>query len=260
MVRGIQVFREFFKDFQSSYLLIGGAACDIWLERAGLAFRTTKDLDIVLMLSVIDRAFVERFHAFMREGNYENRQRSTGKRRYYRFFEPRDNTFPHMIELFSKNTSDEAFPSAQGFVAIPLAEDLSNLSAIMMDDDYYQLLAGQRRIVDDIAVVSVPGLLCLKMHAWLNLTERANAGEAVDSRDLRKHKNDVFRLFFALQQDTPVALPDTVRSDTAKFLTALRLAPWDVTELGRTVGVRNPPATESIVGELTRYFGVETGA
>lgn len=260
MVRGMNAFREFFRDVQSSYVLIGGAACDIWLERAGLSFRATKDLDIVLMLSALDRAFIERFNAFVRKGKYQNRQRSTGKRRYYRFFEPQDETFPSMLELFSKNPSDNVLTDGREIVPIPVDEDLSSLSAILMDEDYYQLLVNERRIVDGMAVVSVAGLLCLKMHAWLDLTVRVQSGATIDSRDVKKHKNDVFRLFFALQQNAPVTISESVRGDIARFLTALQMEPWDVIELGRKSGVGNPPASETIVADLARYFGAKLPA
>jgi hypothetical protein len=48
MVRGMEVFREHFADFADCYVLIGGAACDLLMEEAGLLFRVTKDLDIVM--------------------------------------------------------------------------------------------------------------------------------------------------------------------------------------------------------------------
>ncbi len=94
MVRGLEKFREFFADYQDSYLLIGGAACELWLEHAELAFRATKDLDIVLLLAPLNRKFVVRFNDFVKQGKYENRQASTGKRQYFRFFDPQEDTFP----------------------------------------------------------------------------------------------------------------------------------------------------------------------
>ncbi len=36
MVVGLDKFREFFKDFANSYIIIGGTACDIILEEAGI--------------------------------------------------------------------------------------------------------------------------------------------------------------------------------------------------------------------------------
>ena len=49
MVKGIDIFRGFFKDFTDNYILIGGAACDEQMTDAGLSFRATKDLDIILV-------------------------------------------------------------------------------------------------------------------------------------------------------------------------------------------------------------------
>ena len=60
MVHGIDKFREYFSDFTGRYVLIGGTACDIILNKANADFRTTKDLDIVLIMEAIDKAFVER--------------------------------------------------------------------------------------------------------------------------------------------------------------------------------------------------------
>jgi len=35
MVRGLDLFREHFKDYSGQYMLIGGAACSILMEEAG---------------------------------------------------------------------------------------------------------------------------------------------------------------------------------------------------------------------------------
>ncbi|MBC2717822.1 MAG: hypothetical protein HF978_21165 [Desulfobacteraceae bacterium] len=48
MVRGLDLFRDYFKDHADQYVLIGGTACDIAMSQMGLDFRATKDLDIVL--------------------------------------------------------------------------------------------------------------------------------------------------------------------------------------------------------------------
>jgi hypothetical protein len=50
------------------------------MEDAGLAFRATKDLDIVLHIDALNAAFGEVFWKFVEEGGYEIRQASaTGK-------------------------------------------------------------------------------------------------------------------------------------------------------------------------------------
>ena len=62
MVRGLDIFREFFRDFQDQYILIGGAACNILLSKSNFEFRVTRDLDIVLIVS--HRLFKKRAGGF----------------------------------------------------------------------------------------------------------------------------------------------------------------------------------------------------
>lgn len=57
MVRGLNVFRERFAGCEDRYVLIGGAAVEIAMDVAALAFRVTKDLDIVLHVESLDAEF-----------------------------------------------------------------------------------------------------------------------------------------------------------------------------------------------------------
>ena len=47
MVKGMNQFKAHFAGFADRYVLIGGAACYLAMEEAGLEFRVTKDLDMV---------------------------------------------------------------------------------------------------------------------------------------------------------------------------------------------------------------------
>ena len=49
MVKGIQRFRDHFREFEDAFVIIGGVACDQWINLQGLHFRATKDVDIVLL-------------------------------------------------------------------------------------------------------------------------------------------------------------------------------------------------------------------
>ncbi len=102
VVKGLDVFREHFKGFQGSYVLIGGVACYLLMEEAGVDFRATKDLDIVLCVEALDATFVEHFWEFVKVGGYQNQQKSTGNKQFYRFDKPSTEGFPHMLELFSR--------------------------------------------------------------------------------------------------------------------------------------------------------------
>lgn len=49
--------------------------------------------------------------------------------------------------------------------------------------------------------MDAPYLIPFKAKAWIDLSDRKAAGEHVDGRNIRKHKNDVFRLTELLNQN-----------------------------------------------------------
>ena len=117
MVVGLQRFRDHFRAHTGAFVLIGGAACDAWMTANALAFRRTKDLDIVLVADAVDAAFAQRFKAFVDAGGYEVRQRQeTGKREFFRFYKPKGDDYPFMLELFSRARNPRL---AQDFSASP---------------------------------------------------------------------------------------------------------------------------------------------
>lgn len=52
----------------------------------------------------------------------------------------------------------------------------------------------------------------------LDLTERKAEGQAVDSRDIKKHRSDVFRLYQLLSPAERITLPEPIREDLMRFL------------------------------------------
>jgi hypothetical protein len=99
MVKGLDVFRAWFKDHADQYILIGGTAATLTMEESGLAFRATKDLDIVLHVEALTPAFGQAFWKFIEAGGYVIRQASdTAKPIFYRFQKPTDAGFPAMVE------------------------------------------------------------------------------------------------------------------------------------------------------------------
>ncbi|CAH2409468.1 hypothetical protein [Mesorhizobium escarrei] len=147
MVAGIEKFRGHFAGHEDHYAIIGGAACDLLFDAAGLAFRATKDIDMVLCVEVVDPAFAAAFKAFLDAGGYQARERSDGKKEFYRFHRPSDQSFPFMIELFSRKPGTLNLPEGAGLTPIPVEEDIVSLSAILLDEGYYDALqAGKRRL------------------------------------------------------------------------------------------------------------------
>ena len=246
MVKGLDVFRAHFKGFEDRYVLIGGTASSIVMEEAGTDFRATKDLDIVLCIETLDSDFVERFWEFVENGEYSSRQKSTGKRLFYRFHSPHYKNYPYMLELFSR-TSDSLETSAKDskLTPIPVEKDVSSLSAILLDSVYYHFIQQNIKIIKNLPVSGPEVLIPLKAKAWLDLTARKTAGENIDSRDIKKHKNDVFRLFPLLPGNLSISCPHDIKEDLGQFTD--RIGSDSGINL-KTLGIR----TQSLDGVISR--------
>lgn len=99
-----------------------------------------------------------------------------------------------MTELFSGRADAIELPEDAVLTPLPLDDEISSLSAILMDADYYQSLREGKVVLNDIPVLDAAHLIPFKAEAWLDLIERSRNGEHVDSKNIRKYKNDVFRL------------------------------------------------------------------
>jgi len=222
MVRGLDVFRQWFATFAEQYVLIGGTAASLAMEEAGLPFRATKDLDIVLHVEALTPAFGAVFWQFVEAGGYAIRQASDGgKPVFYRFQKPADDRFPAMIELFAKAPQGLTPAAGSQLTPIPLDESISSLSAILLNEAYYTFIMGGCRQVDGLRWVGEDRLIPLKAIAWLELSERKAQGAQVDARDVRKHLNDVLRLSQLLTPATRIALNGQIADDMKRFLVAL---------------------------------------
>lgn len=221
MVKGIEAFKTHFAGHEDSYALIGGAACDILFGEAGLPFRATKDFDMVLCVEVVSADFAGMFTSFLDAGGYQARERSTGRREFYRFHRPNDDNFPSMIELFARTPDTLVLPEGVELAPIPVEDDVLSLSAILLDDDYYAALETAKRTVDGISLVDETVLIPFKTRAFLDLSARKAAGENVDVRHIRKHRADVFRLIQLLPATGSSDLGDPIRRDLSAFLTAV---------------------------------------
>ena len=63
-------------------------------------------------------------------------------------------------------------------------------------------------------------LICLKAKAYLEIVERIVKGSKEDSKQLRKHKGDVFRLAVMLAENDVFELPESIKSDMQEFADA----------------------------------------
>ena len=232
MVRGLELFREYFASYDGQYVLIGGTACDLAMEEVGQSFRATQDLDIVLCAEALTDEFIEVFWRFVKDGAYSSREKSDGSKEFYRFKNPATEGFPKEIELFSRKPDALVIPNDCILTPIPAAEDISSLSAILLDEDYYSWIREGSRVVEGVKIVGAEFLIPLKMKAWLDLSERRAGGEPVDSWKIKKHKNDVFRLYTILTREPLPSVPSVITQDAAQFIQKIKSEEIDLKNLG----------------------------
>jgi hypothetical protein len=218
VINGLDTFRKHFAEHGKSFVLIGGVACHEWLAEQGLQFRATKDIDIVLLIELIDKAFIAHFWRFIEQGKYQVREKAAGGRELYRFSKPQTADYPAMLELFSRKAEKIDLAAGQRIIPIEMDENSASLSAILLDDTYYSLIREQASHKTDLPLVSPAALIPLKARAWLDLTERQKKGERIDSKDIAKHRADIFRLGATLPGEPGAELPEPIQQDLKMFI------------------------------------------
>ena len=216
MVRGLATFKNHFAEYSDQYVLIGGAASAELMEQSGLPFRGTRDLDVVLIVEAMTNEFVQAFWDFIENGRYDVRSHSQSERKYYRFENPEDEIYPECLELFSRIPDNIRFEGHGRFTPIPLDDDLSSLSAILLDDNYYPLILNGRDDLDGLSCLKVEYIIILKAKAWLDLHQRK-----ADSRKVNRQKNDVIRLFPLLNPSMRIDIPEAIQDDLKEYLKAI---------------------------------------
>ena len=248
---GLDLFREHFVNYQHNYIMIGGTACTLAMDQFGFEFRATKDMDVVLTLEALDENFTKALWEFIKAGKYKTYQQSNNKDVFYRFHSLHDDNYPFMIELFARNPGIDL---AAGSHLTPITwekvndEEAKSLSAILMDDDYYQFIHDGRVVVNEIPTINASHLIPLKGLAWIENVKRKNNGQAVDSKIIRKHRNDLIRLSQLLSPDMSIKLNGRISADVNEFLTVL--ASEDVNPKNLDV----TRSLEDIVSDLRRIY------
>lgn len=222
MVRGIEKFRAAFEEYAGNYVIIGGTACESHEDRVGLTPRATKDIDMILIVEAISHEFVSRFWKFIKDGGYTERQigEKPGEPRhqYYRFKNPFEVSYPAQIELFSRSLGIIELPEDIHITPIPTDADLSSLSAILMDDEYYHYTINHSTVVEGVHIANIESLIALKCKAYLEMTALKESGGQADTKHIKKHRNDVFRMVAALPTvEEKFAVPLSLYEGILKF-------------------------------------------
>ena len=251
MVIGFDRFREAFQDFAENYIVIGGSACDWLFTSLNAQFRATKDIDLVVIAERMSPAFAAMIWEFVRAGGYSAYERKDGKKCFYRFLNPTVADYPFMLEFFAREPI--GFPIDKKTVIVPIPvddDDVSSLSGILMDENYYSFIRSHRIEVEGVSILPAEALLLLKARAWFDLSTRKARGEFVKDKDVRKHRTDILRLQAQIVEGMVVELADPIKIEMHDFIAAYASLPLDP----KTIGV--PGSFDDAVDRIKRVFGV----
>ncbi|MHC8353110.1 hypothetical protein ACYZT7_28395 [Pseudomonas sp. RT4P38] len=250
MVKGLDTFRGAFAGHADRYVLIGGVAASLTLEEAGIEFRATRDLDIVLIIEALDDVFGAEFWEFVRRGGYTERQALDGPTRRYRFGNPTDDSYPVLLELFSRAPEGLSLPEGAHLTPVPVDGEISDLSAILLDEAYYAFIVTGRNDTEDLSYIGVDRLIPLKAQAWTNLSrlecEEPNAG-----RKSSKHLKDIVVLSRLLSVDPEFDLPESIAQDLRQFLDVMPALEVDM----KATGLRGVTMAE-VAGRIRTAFKI----
>lgn len=250
MVEGLKSFRDYMRGHEQEYILIGGSACELAMRDSMLSFRSTRDLDIVLVAEALRRQFFERFWSFIRAGQYQSLEKTSSKPCLYRFEKPGQVGYPAKIELLSRNMLE--LPDGVRLSPIPAPEQGESLSAILLDGTYYSYALKSRIEIDGVPTIPAHCLIPLKAKAHLDLKQRRENGDtSVRSNDIKKHRNDVFRLYLTLTPVDEFEIPQGIAEDLKAFLGFFPANSSDWDAIKKSVDFEEFPPPDVVLEQLT---------
>ena len=127
--------------------------------------------------------------------------------------------YPGQIELFTRHP-DFVLEDETSEVA-PLSFDgaVSSLSAIILDDGYYEFIRDNATNVEGITLLDALHIIPLKMRAHSDINRSYEEGRRCNNIDRRKHRSDVARLADLLSPSARLELTGQMRVDAEDFLT-----------------------------------------
>ena len=126
-----------------------------------------------------------------------------------------------MIELLSRHPDVLGEPQGLTIEPIPIEEKVSSLSAIIMDDDFYNFTVNHSTVTDGIRHADTLALIALKACAYLNLLKDKADGKHVNTKDIKKHRSDVLKNVVILEE-TEVVAPKKVAGIIQDFVSSIR--------------------------------------
>lgn len=127
-----------------------------------------------------------------------------------------------MIELFSRLPNNIEPKSNSVLTPIHIDDSIVSLSAILLNDVYYDSLVKSRRTVAGFSTIEIETVILFKIRAWLDMRERQVAGAPVDTRNIKKHKNEVFRLLANVSPSRRLETAKDIQNDIRSFISLIK--------------------------------------
>lgn len=259
-MEGLEKFREAFEAYSENYVIIGGTACDIAMTGTAVRPRATHDIDMIVIVEKMTADFAEHFWQFVREGGYspEKRKQSEGevpKYELYRFVNGKPD-YPEMIELLSRHPDILGEPKGLTIEPLPVDEETSSLSAIIMDDDFYHFTIDHSKLTNGLRHADSAALIALKSRAYLNLLQDKANGKHVNSKDIKKHRSDVLKNV-VIMEDSQITAPEPIVTCIKEFVASIR-NDWDALSepLAKALD-QDPSFIEALLEQLDGLFAIE---
>ena len=156
-----------------------------------------------------------------------------------------------MIELFSRKQDWLLSSIKQNIIPIHIDDEVSSLSAILLDDTYYNFLTEGISKIDDISILNAEHIIPFKSKAWIDLTYRKEHGELIDSKDIKKHRNDIIRLSTLLSPNLNMTLPNKIKEDLSFFIQKLNEEEFNLKQMGI-----NHISKEELIQFLNQFYSL----
>ncbi|MGK3125848.1 hypothetical protein ACCY16_17145 [Candidatus Pantoea formicae] len=218
-MEGSEFLTDYMRDYTEEYILIGGNACALNFRNIEAEFRATVDLDIVLITESTNDAFYAHFWEYIREHGYEGkvfRGSNTGGCSY-RFTLPeekREPGLPVQIELFSRKPeyfdSKLSEPGREHITLLEAGDKISNLSAILLDDEVYDFIRSSKITLENISTVNMECLFGLKSVAWHSNQKLFDEKKIADINTVLKHPQDMISIVNVMDELRETEFPPQV--------------------------------------------------
>ena len=209
---GLSHFEAHFRDMKDHYVIVGGFATLMLLDREIENHgKATHDIDLVLLTST-SAEMANRIKTYIREGGYTIQKGQQDIYRYYRFVDPDVEGYAKEIELFASEEYGIDLDEGQRIIPIDPEEGLYSLSAIMLDREYFNMIKNNIEVIDGIPYSNTPATMLLKMSAVYDLHQRGDD-------KWKKHRRDILKLTLLLTGEERIVLTGRMIADVNFFKT-----------------------------------------